>query len=154
MVGGQYRGLPVGQMCSGLGPSLQHTRCHCKKNSTTLLWNHITYQTPINFWAFIGPGIDFGLILLISYMITGWETKIFWHSPELGSLLNSLYKIPLAQACFPLARVNFHLHWRALVSQPVIMHRSFTSPTHLLSANVRGLISFAVSDLFHVFSYS
>ena len=28
------------------------------------------------------------------------------------------YKIPLAQACFPLARPNFHVHWRALVSQP------------------------------------
>ena len=40
----------------------------------------------------------------------GWETKIFWHSPKLGSLLYSLYKIPLAQACFPLARPNFHSH--------------------------------------------
>ena len=28
---------------------------------------------------------------------------IFWHSPKLGSVLYSLYKIPLAQACFPLA---------------------------------------------------
>ena len=44
---------------------------------------------------------------------TGWETKIFRHSPELGSLLYSLYKIPLAQACFPLTRPNFHSHWRA-----------------------------------------
>ena len=48
-----------------------------------------------------------GLILL-----AGWETKKFWHSPELGSFLYSLYKIPLAQACFPLARPNFHSHWR------------------------------------------
>ena len=56
-------------------------------------------------------------------LIAGWETKNFWHSPELGSLLYSLYKIPLAQACFPLARPNFHSHWRAgeLVSQPVIV---------------------------------
>ena len=50
--------------------------------------------------------------------IAGWETKIIWYSPELGSPLYSLYKIPLAQACFPLARPNFHSHWRALVSQP------------------------------------
>ena len=52
--------------------------------------------------------------------MTGWETKVFWHSPELGSLLYSQYKIPLAQACFPLGRPNFHSHWRALVSQPVV----------------------------------
>ena len=44
-------------------------------------------------------------------MHTGCETNIFWHSPELGSLLYSLYKIPLA-------RPNFHSYWRALVSQP------------------------------------
>ena len=43
----------------------------------------------------------------------GCETKIFWHSPELGSFLYTLYKIPLAQACFPLARPNFRSHWRA-----------------------------------------
>ena len=43
----------------------------------------------------------------------GWETKIFWHSPEMGSLLYSLYKIPLAQACFPLAQPNFRSHWGA-----------------------------------------
>ena len=43
----------------------------------------------------------------------GWETKICWYLPELGSLLYSLYKIPLAQACFPLALSNFHSHWRA-----------------------------------------
>ena len=49
---------------------------------------------------------------------SGWETKFFWHSPELGSLLYSLYKIPLGQICFPLAQPNFHSHWRALVSQP------------------------------------
>ena len=52
--------------------------------------------------------------------ISGWETKQFWHLPELGGLLHtiSLYKIPLAQACFPLARPNFHSHWRVIVSQP------------------------------------
>ena len=49
-----------------------------------------------NFWAFTGPRIHFGLILLISNRI---------------------------------------------------IHRSFTGPAHLLSANVRGLVSFAVSDL-------
>ena len=32
----------------------------------------------------------------------GWETKFFRHSPELGSVSYSLYKIPLAQACFTL----------------------------------------------------
>ena len=37
----------------------------------------------------------------------GWQTKNFWHLPELGSLLYSLYKIPLVQSCFPLARPNF-----------------------------------------------
>ena len=48
--------------------------------------------------------------LVLTYHInnlTGWETKLFWHSPELGSLLYSLYKIPLAQACIPLARPIF-----------------------------------------------
>ena len=49
-----------------------------------------------NFWAFTGPRIDFGLILLTPNMI---------------------------------------------------IDRSFTSPTHLLSANVRGPVSFAVSDI-------
>ena len=43
----------------------------------------------------------------------GWKTKILWHSTELGSLSYSLYKIPLVQACFPLAQPNFHSHWRA-----------------------------------------
>ena len=43
----------------------------------------------------------------------GWETKIFWHSPELGSLFYILYEIPLAQACFPLTRPIFHSYWRA-----------------------------------------
>ena len=41
------------------------------------------------------------------------ETNIFLHSPELGSLLYSLYKIPLAQVGVPLARPHFHSHWRA-----------------------------------------
>ena len=49
----------------------------------------------------------------VIYITSGWETKNFWHSPELGSLLYSRYKIPLAQACFPLAWPNFHSHWRA-----------------------------------------
>ena len=49
-----------------------------------------------NFWAFTGPRLDFGLILLISSMI---------------------------------------------------IHRSFTGPTHLLSANAWGPVSFAVSVL-------
>ena len=53
------------------------------------------------------------LLKIMQYITAGWETKICWYSPELGSLLNSLYKIPLAQACFPLARPNFHSHWRA-----------------------------------------
>ena len=49
-----------------------------------------------NFWAFTGPKIDFGLILLILNMV---------------------------------------------------IHRSFTGPTHFISANVRGLVSFAVTEL-------
>ena len=52
-------------------------------------------------------------VRLCSLQLTGWETKIYWHSPELSSLLYSLYKIPLAQACFPLTQPNFHSHWRA-----------------------------------------
>ena len=40
------------------------------------------------------------------------KLKFFWYSPILGSLLYSLYKIRLAQACFPLARPNFYSHWR------------------------------------------
>ena len=68
-----------------------------------------------------------------------WETKIFWHSPKLGSILNSLYKIPLAQACFTLAQPYFHSHWRALVSQPVI----------ILKSNFILLISFPINVTFH-----
>ena len=63
--------------------------------------------------------------------MAGRETKNFWHSPELGSLLYSLYKIPLAQACFALARPNFHLQplasGQALVSQPVWWQLIFVS---------------------------
>ena len=56
-------------------------------------------------------------------LVTGWETKTLWLSPKLGSLLYNLpvYKIPLAQACFPHVRPNFHSLWRALVSQPVVI---------------------------------
>ena len=43
-------------------------------------------------------------------LLTGWKTKIFWHSPDPSSLLYSLYKIPLDQACFPITRPNFHSH--------------------------------------------
>ena len=56
--------------------------------------NFMIHRHRENFWAFTRPGIDFGLILLISNMI---------------------------------------------------IHRSFTGPTHLLSANVRGPVSFTVS---------
>ena len=55
----------------------------------------------------------------------GWEAQIFWHSPTLGSLLYGVYKIPLAQASFPLARPNCHSHWRALVSQPDLRDLDF-----------------------------
>ena len=34
-----------------------------------------------------------------------------------------------------------------LLISNMIIHRSFTGPTHLLSANVQGLVSFAVSDV-------
>ena len=50
---------------------------------------------------------------IFAHPTTGWETKIFRDLHELGSLLYSLYKIPLAQACFQVARPNFRLHWRA-----------------------------------------
>ena len=33
-------------------------------------------------------------------ILSGWITKTFWHSPELDSLLYSLYKILLTQAFF------------------------------------------------------
>ena len=58
----------------------------------------------------LGPERHNSIANALSYVflaLTGWETKIFWHLPELGILLYSLYKIPLAQACFPLARLNF-----------------------------------------------
>ena len=50
------------------------------------------------------------ILLPMEGSFSGWETR---HSPKLGSVLYSLYKIPLAQACFPLARPNLHSHWRA-----------------------------------------
>ena len=52
--------------------------------------------------------------LLMKFVQAG-KLKFFGtrNSPKLGSLLYSLYKIPLAQACFPLAWPNFHSHWRA-----------------------------------------
>ena len=64
-------------------------------NTKTIIDSNIKmFKHSENFWAFTGPRIDFGLILLISNMI---------------------------------------------------IHRSFTSPTQLLSANVRGPVSFIVS---------
>ena len=107
---------------------------------------------------------------------SGWETKNFWHSPELGSLLYSQYKIPLAQACFPLARPNFHSHWRAgerysfptcfwaftgpkidfgliLLISNMIIHRSFNGLTHLLTANVRGPVGFAAGVCFIIYFF-
>ena len=62
-------------------------------------------------WVCVQPCKNFTPQL--SSHLTGLETKIFWYSPKLGSLLYSLDKIPLAQACFPLAQPNFHSHWRA-----------------------------------------
>ena len=58
---------------------------------------------------------NFGLHTSVIFLDpnAGWETKSFWRSPEMGSLLYSLYKIPLTQSCFPLTRPNFHSHWRA-----------------------------------------
>ena len=38
-------------------------------------------------------------------------------------LIYSLYKIQLAQACFTLARLYFHSHWGAVVSQPANVYR-------------------------------
>ena len=69
----------------------------------------------------IGPVVPGFQCLQVS---TGWETKIFWHSPKLCSLLYSLHKIPLAQACFPLgerasasfqacSRSPYHAHGHA-----------------------------------------
>ena len=49
----------------------------------------------------------------VTMSLQAGQQKFFWHLPELGSLLYSLYKIPLTQACFPLAWPNFHSYWRA-----------------------------------------
>ena len=82
---------------------------------TPMTWYNLAHQP----YKYIN--IDTTVLMhLYGVMITGWESRIFWHSPKLDSILYSLYKIPLAQACFPLARPNFHSHWQALVSQPVI----------------------------------
>ena len=56
---------------------------------------------------------EFQFLLFVTIASLGWETKYFRYSPELGSLLYILYKIPLAQACFPLAQANFYSHWQA-----------------------------------------
>ena len=51
----------------------------------------------------------------------GWETKIFWHSPKLGSLLYSLYKNSTCLGLFSTRPSKFSLalaSGRALVSQP------------------------------------
>ena len=89
-------------------------------------------NTFINFWQcatlHLSPGLNEFSGIVPHYRAwaytSGWETYIFWHSPELGSVLYSLYNIPLAQACFPLAQPNFHSHWwagGALVSQPALV---------------------------------
>ena len=64
----------------------------CRNHMINFLQNLHRHRE--NFWAFTGPRIDFGLILLLSNMI---------------------------------------------------IHRSYTGPTHVLSANVRGQVSFAES---------
>ena len=38
----------------------------------------------------------------------GWEPKFFGSRPNWAVSYIVLYKIPLAQACFPLAQLNFH----------------------------------------------
>ena len=87
------------------------------------------------------------------YLYTGWETKFFWHSPKLGSVLYSLYKISLAQACFPLARPNFHTHWsgQALVSQTenvsIIYVNCISILYRLLSARLQYLCVLAMEIL-------
>ena len=53
--------------------------------------------------------------------LTGWETKFFWHSPELSSLLFSLYQNSTCPDLFSTCPANFSLTLaggRALVSQP------------------------------------
>ena len=77
---------------------------------TALLCNDVSH------W--LGPNLESSLYLIHKipegdHTVADWETRICWHSLELGSLLYSLYKIPLTQACFPLARPNFHSHWWA-----------------------------------------
>ena len=43
--------------------------------------------------------------------LLGWETKNFWHSPELGSVLYTKFHLP--RPVLQLARPYFHWHWRA-----------------------------------------
>ena len=113
----------------GAVANFYHCKTHLKKNKMIMTtrsisiifhrkWHLMFICTELEFWAHfvIMTGINaktFTCHWSNYLLISGWETKIFWYSPKLGSLLYSLYKIPLAQACFPLARPNFHSHWRA-----------------------------------------
>ena len=71
------------------------------------MWHHCSLHS----WYFF-------TITVTSWWAAGWETKNFWNSPNWAVSDKAQNKIPLAQACFLLARPNFHSHWRALVSQP------------------------------------
>ena len=47
------------------------------------------------------------------FLMQAGKLKCFGTHPNWAVSYIALYKIPLAQACFPLTRPNFHLHWRA-----------------------------------------
>ena len=60
-------------------------------------WNVLNMQhiTPnMKRWDYSDISISTKRVSGAEPVNTGWETKNFWHSPKLGSLLYSLYKIP------------------------------------------------------------
>ena len=100
---------------------------HCHLYRGTIAW---TPPTAV-YWECTVLGMGHGT--KFHSPATGWETKICGHSPELGSIFYSLYKIPLVQACFTLARPYFHSQMasgRALVSQQLPISYPCTVPDH------------------------
>ena len=82
---------------------------------------------------------------------THCHTHQFSQSGQIRSRSWPITQCPIVLTCrhrenfwaFTWPRIDFCLIF--LISNRII-HKSFTGPTHLLSANVRGLVSFAVSD--------
>ena len=101
-------------------------------------WNHLRRTTNI----FI-PDIIIHIFASISkniciYLANGQAGKLNFFGTHtnwaFSYIAYPVYKILLAQTCFPLAQPNFHSHWqggRVLVSQPV-MGRHYRERWHVL----------------------